>query len=149
MLFLVFNVILVFLNYNVIIQWRTIAISCTIPQKIILNLLKRHLSAMGSCLFLLDHLSCLSHYKTCWTMLVHLLGLKYIIWGPRPSWSLCHFFFGVNRSGHKTSQQPIAYGECNWELMVHKEHTWLSLGHEGNIVRTYWEHFNKFESTDQ
>ena len=40
-----------------------------------------HFSAMGSWLFLVDHLSCLSHRKTRWTMPVHLLGLENYILG--------------------------------------------------------------------
>ena len=40
---------------------------------------------MGFFFFLLDHLSCLSHRKTSWTMLVHLLSLENSILGTSSS----------------------------------------------------------------
>ena len=36
---------------------------------------------MGPCLFLLEHLFCLSHRNTCWTMLEDDVGLKVCLLG--------------------------------------------------------------------
>jgi hypothetical protein len=47
---------------------------------------------MGCCLYLPQHLVCLSHGKTRWTMSVDNVGLKIWLWGPRNPWSLWHFF---------------------------------------------------------
>ena len=49
--------------------------------------------AMGPCLCVLEHLFCLSHHGTQWTMLV-----DNIVWGPQTPWSLWHLFLGVNWS---------------------------------------------------
>ena len=50
-------------------------------KKFIKNLLYQQLYAMGHCLFLLEHLFCLSHHKTCWTMSVDNVGLKICLLG--------------------------------------------------------------------
>ena len=74
------------------------------PQKnFIKHLSKRQFFAIDLCLFLPGHLSCFSHCKTRWTMSIHILGLENCVWGPRPSWSLCHFCLSVNQSGHGTN----------------------------------------------
>jgi hypothetical protein len=49
------------------------------------NLLEEHFFAMGLCLFLLDHLFCLSHCKTRWTMSVDYVGLKICLLGTSTS----------------------------------------------------------------
>jgi hypothetical protein len=48
--------------------------------------------AMGPCLLLPGHISCLSQRKTRWTMSVHLLGLKIYILGTSTSMVPLPFF---------------------------------------------------------
>ena len=56
------------------------------------------------CIFLPEQLFCLSHHKTCWTMAMYNVGLKICLLGTLNSMvTLSFFFFGVNRSGPRTS----------------------------------------------
>ena len=57
---------------------------------------------MGSCRFI-QHLFCLSHRQTRWTMLVDNVGLQIWLLGTSNSMITLTFFFGVNRSSPETS----------------------------------------------
>ena len=57
---------------------------------------------MGSCRFI-QHLFCLSHRQTRWTMLVDNVGLQIWLLGTSNSMTTLTFFFGVNRSSPETS----------------------------------------------
>ena len=68
-------------------------------QKIIIIFL-RH----GPYLLLPEHLFCLSHHKTCWTMSMDNVGLKMCLLGTSYFMvTLTLYFLGVNRSSHGTS----------------------------------------------
>ena len=58
---------------------------------------------MGPCLFLQEHLFCLSRRKTPWTMSVDNVGLKICLLGTSNFMAHRHFFLGVNQSGARTS----------------------------------------------
>ena len=92
-------------------------VAYNISQKII----KHPFSAMAPCRFLTYHISCLSHRKTCWTMSVEELGLEICSFGPRPSWSLCHFVLGVNQNGPGTSSTTNQHSQClgttSWSMV--------------------------------
>ena len=112
--------------------------SCILsPEKFTKYLSYEYFSAMGPRFFLPYHLSYLSSCKSRWTMLVHLYAFKYVFWGPQPSWSLCHFFLGVNRSGPGTSSttNQRSYIALRWLLgpyckPVLSECTRMSMWHE-------------------
>ena len=53
--------------------------------------------------FLLEHLFCLSHRKTRWTMSLDNVGLKICLLGYSDSMVTLTFFLGVNRSGPRMS----------------------------------------------
>ena len=90
---------------------------------------------MGPCHFLPEHLFCLSHHKTRWTMSVDNVGLKIGFLGDLELHDHSNIFFlGVNRSGLKTNsianqrlyrtlgrvEQPITTFTGPWdEFMIH------------------------------
>ena len=48
-------------------------------------------------------------------------ALKFIFWGPRPPWSLCHLFLNVTKVVLGQLRQPINYLAKPWSnFMVHK-----------------------------
>ena len=74
----------------------------SLPKNIIIYYNHIYLSWVFA-LFLIEHLFCLSHRKTCWTMLVDDVGLKKVVLsGPWILWSLQHLFLSVNWSGPGT-----------------------------------------------
>ena len=58
---------------------------------------------MGPCFFLLDHLFCLSHRKTRWTMSVDFVGLKICLVGTSTSMVTLILFPWCKPKGPKTS----------------------------------------------
>ena len=58
---------------------------------------------MGPCLFLPKHLFTSPTGKSIGPCQWIMCALTYIFWKPRTSWSLWHFFLGVNWSGPETS----------------------------------------------
>jgi hypothetical protein len=58
---------------------------------------------VGPCLFLLEHLFCLSHHKTHWTMLVNNADLAICLLETLNFMITLTFSLGVNRSGPGTS----------------------------------------------
>ena len=53
--------------------------------------------------FLLEHVYCISHHKTHWTMLVDNVGLKICLLGTSNSMVTLTFSLGVNRSDPETN----------------------------------------------
>ena len=76
---------------------------------------------MGPCLFLPEHLFCLSHYKIRWTLLVDNVGLKICLLGDLELQSRFDIFPLVQTevdSGRV--QQPITYFTKPWDdFMIH------------------------------
>ena len=83
---------------------------------------KTHFSAMGPCLFLLEHLFCLSHRKTCWAVLVDNVDLKVRLLGTsnftvtltffpwhKPKWSCDEF--------NNQSQVLQGLGTTSWSMV--------------------------------
>ena len=76
----------------------------------------------GPCLFLLEHLFCLSHRKTCWTMSMDNVGLKICLFGDlelhghlsffpwcKPKWSQDEF--------NNKSQMLHGLGMTSWSMV--------------------------------
>jgi hypothetical protein len=86
------TILLSSLVFNFFISWK----------KIIIYYNNIYLSWVFA-LFLIEHLFCLSHRKTRWTMLVDDVGLKKVVLsGPWILWSLRHLFLSINWSGPGT-----------------------------------------------
>ena len=75
-----------------------------------------HFSTMGLYFFLLDHLFCLSHCKTHWSMSTNCVGLKTCLLGTSIYMVTMTFFLGVSRSGLGTSSTTnyFSYKALGW-----------------------------------
>ena len=54
-------------------------------------------------ILLINHTTFHSYQDKYWIIDSLIVYLKYVLWGPQTSWSLCSFFLGVNQSGPRTS----------------------------------------------
>ena len=80
--------------------------SSLLPKQISLKkVILHHFSAMGPCLFLLEHLLCLSHRKTRWTMSVDNVGVKICIFGD------------FKLHGHSNTIFPWCKLKCFWDVL--------------------------------
>ena len=93
------------------------------PKTISLKFITTTFLCHGPLVFfpLLEHLFCLSHRKTCWTMLVDDCRHQKLSLGDLELHGHWHFYLGVNQSGPGTSSTPITWNTWPWDnYLVHR-----------------------------